>query len=188
MFTGIDWDSRQEEWVGSRPCTADGLPLIGVTRSPRVHVAGGHGMWGITLGPLTGKYVADSLDRRTRLAADAALRPAALAELAAASAPRRTRMEEHLPNVPGTEAQLPKRTRMEKHLPKRTRMEEHLPKRTRMEEHLPKRARNGGTSVDGVGVLPPFAHTVGYTTVCADCPKRMSVAWRRIDSCVADMW
>ena len=61
MFTGIDWDSRQEEWVGSRPCTADGLPLIGATRSPRVHVAGGHGMWGITLGPLTGKLLADSL-------------------------------------------------------------------------------------------------------------------------------
>lgn len=61
MFTGINWECRQEEWVGSRPCTADGLPLIGATRSPRVHVAGGHGMWGITLGPLTGKYLAASM-------------------------------------------------------------------------------------------------------------------------------
>lgn len=58
MFRGTDWDSRKEEWVGSRPCTTDGLPLIGTTRSPRVHVAGGHGMWGITLGPLSGKYLA----------------------------------------------------------------------------------------------------------------------------------
>jgi D-amino-acid dehydrogenase len=61
MFTGIDWEDRAEEWVGSRPCTPDGLPLIGATRSPRVHVAGGHGMWGITLGPLTGRLVADSM-------------------------------------------------------------------------------------------------------------------------------
>ncbi|MEO6825686.1 MAG: FAD-binding oxidoreductase [Microbacteriaceae bacterium] len=61
MFTGIDWESRKEEWVGSRPCTPDGLPLIGATRSPRVQVAGGHGMWGITLGPLTGKYLAASM-------------------------------------------------------------------------------------------------------------------------------
>ncbi len=58
MYTGIDWEDRQEEWVGSRPCTADGLPLIGATKSPRVHVAGGHGMWGVALGPLTGKMLA----------------------------------------------------------------------------------------------------------------------------------
>jgi D-amino-acid dehydrogenase len=61
MFTGIDWESRREEWVGARPCTPDGLPLIGATRSPRVFVAGGHGMWGITLGPLTGKLLAAAI-------------------------------------------------------------------------------------------------------------------------------
>ncbi|MGC0365577.1 D-amino-acid dehydrogenase [Rhodococcus sp. 27YEA15] len=61
MLTGIDWTARDEEWVGSRPCTTDGLPLIGATKSPRVHVAGGHGMWGIALGPLTGKMVAESM-------------------------------------------------------------------------------------------------------------------------------
>ncbi|MEU2006133.1 NAD(P)/FAD-dependent oxidoreductase [Rhodococcus sp. NPDC019627] len=61
LFTGIDWNVRQEEWVGSRPCTTDGLPLVGATRSPRVHVAGGHGMWGIALGPLTGRLVAQSM-------------------------------------------------------------------------------------------------------------------------------
>ncbi|WP_370617254.1 NAD(P)/FAD-dependent oxidoreductase [Mumia sp. Pv 4-285] len=64
MFTGVDWEARQEEWVGSRPCTTDGLPLVGATRSPRVHVAGGHGMWGIALGPLTGRMVADGLTGR----------------------------------------------------------------------------------------------------------------------------
>ncbi|MFG3257234.1 NAD(P)/FAD-dependent oxidoreductase [Streptomyces sp. NPDC048172] len=61
MFSGIDWNDRHEEWVGSRPCTPDGLPLVGRTRSPRVHISGGHGMWGMVLGPLTGRMLADSL-------------------------------------------------------------------------------------------------------------------------------
>lgn len=61
MLTGVDWSARTDEWVGSRPCTADGLPLIGRTRSERVYVAGGHGMWGIALGPLSGKLLADQI-------------------------------------------------------------------------------------------------------------------------------
>ncbi|WP_344196609.1 NAD(P)/FAD-dependent oxidoreductase [Aeromicrobium alkaliterrae] len=61
MLSGVDWDTRTDEWVGSRPCTADGLPLVGPTRTPGVHVAGGHGMWGIALGPLTGRLVADQI-------------------------------------------------------------------------------------------------------------------------------
>ena len=58
---GVDLDDRTDEWVGSRPCTVDGLPLVGATRSPRVHVAGGHSMWGITLGPVTGKLLAEQI-------------------------------------------------------------------------------------------------------------------------------
>lgn len=65
MFSGVDWSTRHDEWVGSRPCTADGLPLIGPTRSPRVYVAGGHGMWGIVLGPVTGKLLADLITTGT---------------------------------------------------------------------------------------------------------------------------
>lgn len=61
MLTGVDWEARTDEWVGSRPCTADGLPLVGATRTPGVFVAGGHGMWGIALGPLTGRLVADQV-------------------------------------------------------------------------------------------------------------------------------
>jgi D-amino-acid dehydrogenase len=61
LFTGVDLDRRHDEWVGSRPCTADGLPLIGATTAPRVFVAGGHGMWGIALGPLTGKLLAQRI-------------------------------------------------------------------------------------------------------------------------------
>ncbi len=61
LLRGVDLDDRQDEWVGSRPVTADGLPLIGPTRSPRVLVAGGHGMWGIVLGPLTGQLLARTI-------------------------------------------------------------------------------------------------------------------------------
>jgi D-amino-acid dehydrogenase len=61
FLTGVDLDDRRNEWVGSRPCTADGLPLLGATASPRVFVAGGHGMWGIALGPVTGQLVAQTV-------------------------------------------------------------------------------------------------------------------------------
>ncbi|BBZ36343.1 D-amino-acid dehydrogenase [Mycolicibacterium confluentis] len=59
LLNGAHLDVREDEWVGARPCTADGLPLIGRTASPRVFAAGGHGMWGITLGPVTGKLVSE---------------------------------------------------------------------------------------------------------------------------------
>ncbi len=58
---GVDLDDRRDEWVGSRPCTPDGLPLIGATADPRVFVAGGHGMWGVALGPITGLLVAQAV-------------------------------------------------------------------------------------------------------------------------------
>jgi D-amino-acid dehydrogenase len=50
----------QLEWSGLRPCTPDGLPVIGPhPRADRVVLATGHGMLGVTLGPLTGRLVAD---------------------------------------------------------------------------------------------------------------------------------
>lgn len=58
LLRGVDLDDRRDEWVGARPCTADGLPLVGRSRDPRVFIAGGHGMWGMTLGPVTGQLVA----------------------------------------------------------------------------------------------------------------------------------
>ena len=61
VFQGVDWDAREEEWVGGRPVTADGHALIGATKNPRVFVGGGHGMWGIALGPLTGKLLAGAV-------------------------------------------------------------------------------------------------------------------------------
>ncbi len=54
---GVTTPSR--EWSGLRPCTPDGLPVIGAhPRADRVILATGHGMLGVTLGPLTGRLVA----------------------------------------------------------------------------------------------------------------------------------
>jgi len=55
----------QLEWSGLRPCTPDGLPIIGPhPRAERVVLATGHGMLGVTLGPLTGRLVADLIAGR----------------------------------------------------------------------------------------------------------------------------
>lgn len=61
LMTGVDLDDRQDEWVGSRPVTPDGLPIVGATRAPGVFVAGGHGMWGVVLGPATGRLLAERI-------------------------------------------------------------------------------------------------------------------------------
>jgi D-amino-acid dehydrogenase len=57
----VDWSSVDGEWVGPRPVTTDGLPVIGATRLENVFVAGGHGMWGMTLGPATGRLLAERI-------------------------------------------------------------------------------------------------------------------------------
>jgi D-amino-acid dehydrogenase len=69
---GADWASVSDVWVGPRPVTADGLPVIGATRQAGVYVAGGHGMWGMTLGPATGRLLAEFIATGER---PAALRP-----------------------------------------------------------------------------------------------------------------
>jgi D-amino-acid dehydrogenase len=58
---GVEWSTIRDVWVGSRPVSADGMPLIGATGSPRVFVAGGHGMWGMTLGPVCAKLLAEQV-------------------------------------------------------------------------------------------------------------------------------
>jgi D-amino-acid dehydrogenase len=48
-----------EIWRGLRPCTPDGLPLLGRSaRFGNLIVAAGHAMVGMSLGPVTGKIVA----------------------------------------------------------------------------------------------------------------------------------
>lgn len=69
LLQGVRLDERTDPWVGGRPVTPDGLPLVGPTRAPGVYVAGGHGMWGITLGPATGKLLAEQIATGCRPAA-----------------------------------------------------------------------------------------------------------------------
>ena len=59
LLHGLDWAVRSDDWMGPRPLTPDGLPLVGETRTSGVFVAGGHGMWGVTLGPLSGALLAE---------------------------------------------------------------------------------------------------------------------------------
>src|SRR5262249_45832764 len=48
-----------EIWRGLRPCTPDGLPLLGRSaRFGNLVLAAGHAMVGMSLGPVTGKIVA----------------------------------------------------------------------------------------------------------------------------------
>jgi D-amino-acid dehydrogenase len=49
-------------WMGFRPVSPDGLPYLGrAPRHPRVVVATGHAMMGFSLGPVTGRTVAELL-------------------------------------------------------------------------------------------------------------------------------
>jgi D-amino-acid dehydrogenase len=49
-------------WRGARPCSPDGLPIIGtIAKCSNLYFATGHGMLGLTLGPITGKLIAGLL-------------------------------------------------------------------------------------------------------------------------------
>jgi len=52
--------ARQEEWYGWRPMTYDDVPLIGAMPGyPRLMLACGHGMLGVSMAQATGRLVAD---------------------------------------------------------------------------------------------------------------------------------
>jgi len=64
---GVERFGPAREWAGYRPCTPDGMPVIGEHRlergasasSPRVFVATGHAMMGMTLGPISGRLISE---------------------------------------------------------------------------------------------------------------------------------
>lgn len=58
LLDGVDWDDRTDVWVGPRPVTPDGRPLIGEV-AQGIYVAGGHGMWGLAHGPVTGRLLTE---------------------------------------------------------------------------------------------------------------------------------
>ncbi|MCH2152171.1 MAG: FAD-dependent oxidoreductase [Phycisphaerales bacterium] len=59
----IEHATRHSEWNGLRPCTADGLPVIGpVPGLEQAYLATGHAMMGVTLGPGTAELVGQYID------------------------------------------------------------------------------------------------------------------------------
>jgi D-amino-acid dehydrogenase len=60
-FSADDFQDVQP-WAGLRPCSPDGLPYIGrFNRYTNLSVATGHAMMGLSLGPITGKLMAQVL-------------------------------------------------------------------------------------------------------------------------------
>lgn len=57
----LDWNTADEFWSGGRPLSVDGRPLVGRTTTDGVYINGGHGMWGVTLGPVSGKHLANEI-------------------------------------------------------------------------------------------------------------------------------
>lgn len=56
-------------WMGGRPCTVDMLPVIGAApRLPGLWLAIGHQHWGFTLGPATGRLLAEMMDGKETFA------------------------------------------------------------------------------------------------------------------------
>lgn len=54
-----------EPWMGSRPCLPDTLPVIGhAPGQPGLWLALGHGHMGLTLGPVTGRLIAEMMTGR----------------------------------------------------------------------------------------------------------------------------
>lgn len=55
-------------WLGARPCTSDMLPVIGpAPRHRNLWFAFGHGHYGLTLGPATGRLLAQMMTGETPL-------------------------------------------------------------------------------------------------------------------------
>ncbi len=64
-FKESDFDGVQP-WRGLRPCSPDGLPYVGRTaKFANLSVATGHAMMGLSLGPITGKLMAQILSGET---------------------------------------------------------------------------------------------------------------------------
>ena len=76
LIDGLESASAENAWSGLRPCTPDGLPVIGAAESlSNLVVATGHAMLGMTLGPITGKLVAQIVCRQAPIVDPTALSP-----------------------------------------------------------------------------------------------------------------
>jgi len=74
-FTADDFAGVQA-WAGLRPCSPDGLPYVGRTaRYDNLCIATGHAMLGLSLGPITGKLIAQTVAGETPQFTSALLNP-----------------------------------------------------------------------------------------------------------------
>lgn len=61
-YCGAEHVAPLATWAGLRPASPDGLPYAGRLPSmDNVWVASGHGMLGVTMGPITGRLIADQI-------------------------------------------------------------------------------------------------------------------------------
>ena len=65
-YPGLTVDGRTSRWMGHRPSTPDGLPVIGpASGCPDIVHAFGHGHVGLAAGPMTGRLVGDIVAGRS---------------------------------------------------------------------------------------------------------------------------
>jgi D-amino-acid dehydrogenase len=75
-------------WLGRRPCFADSRPVIGpAPGQPSLWLAYGHGHWGLTLGPATGRLVAEMITGATPFCDPKPYRAERFGEAAVTSSP-----------------------------------------------------------------------------------------------------
>lgn len=63
-YHGIDETEVKAEWCGLRPCTADGMPVVGWSESSSesgLFIATGHARMGMTHGPITGRLASECI-------------------------------------------------------------------------------------------------------------------------------
>ena len=57
---------EEQPWLGSRPCFADSRPVVGrAPGRPGLWLCYGHGHYGLTLGPITGRLIAEMMTGAT---------------------------------------------------------------------------------------------------------------------------
>lgn len=69
----LEMPAQKDVWYGFRPCSPDGLPYIGYGgKIKNMLYAGGHAMMGLSLGPATGKLIAElATNQKTSVKIDA---------------------------------------------------------------------------------------------------------------------
>jgi len=60
----VPFSAKTPIWKGYRPCTPDGLPYLGASATlENLTIGTGHGMMGLSLGPATGKLLAEHISQ-----------------------------------------------------------------------------------------------------------------------------